>query len=182
MRTDGMIDRRQVTCPNASLLGYGRGVARVGDWLTWSYTTQDGIDPQIHHGRMIGRVKYAPACGDTPIIKRWIEVLELSPELTHAYIRWIDPAEVTTIYRHRKDMRAFLSWFAGKLPTRDVLADTANAHGQTIEGMCTYGTCSADLADPTDSPLGTSYHGLKAKHKRYAEYRARATGKVDTNG
>jgi len=74
MRTDATIDGRQVHVPNASHLGYDKWVAQVGDWVVWSY--EPGTGDCI--GRMIGRVHYAPPCGETPAIKDYIEVLQLS--------------------------------------------------------------------------------------------------------
>lgn len=169
MRTDATIDRKQVVCRNASTSGYSHVTARVGDWITW--TDESG---QTHVGRMIARIVYAPACGETPTLRNYIEALTLSVDLTHAFIRWVNPLQVSTVYRHRADIGAFLSFFAGKLPDRDVLADTKGANG-TIEGMAAYGSLSADLSDPADSPIGT-FSSFANKLTRYAEYRQRAEG------
>jgi hypothetical protein len=92
MRTDCTIDKRQVRCPNACTIGYGKWRAQVGDLLTF----QDGA--QIRCGRMIGRVHYAPAIsGETHPVRDYILVVGLSTALDHTFERWVNPVDVTYV-------------------------------------------------------------------------------------
>lgn len=86
-RKDATIDRKQVPCCNASLIGYGKRNAQVGDVIRF-----DG-----RLGRMIGRIAYAPALGETPRIQNWILAVCLTDDLTCMCERWVDPATVTYV-------------------------------------------------------------------------------------
>ena len=152
MRTDATIDGRQVRVPNASHLGYDKWTAQVGDWIVWTYP--DSQSDLI--GRMTGRVHYAPACGESAPIADWLEVLQLSDDHTHAYIRWIDPQWVTRVHANAPDIQRFLSWFAGPLPSREWL-----------NGASEYGTLSANHR--ADTPEWD----FAVKRERYDDVHAR---------
>lgn len=78
MRTDAIIDKRQVRCPNASHIGYSKPIARVGDLIT--FTQQD----RAITARMIGRVHYAPKLApNDPTVKNWILAVCLNDKLDH---------------------------------------------------------------------------------------------------
>lgn len=158
MRTDATIDKRQVWCPNTSTIAYGKYRAQLGDWVSWNYPNADGSKGVNMIGRMIGRVKYAPALGESPEIKNWIEVLTLTMELTSVHVRWVDPAWVRQVHANAPDIARFLQWFAGeKLPDRT-----------WINGASEYGTLSANQqADQPDWDFA-------GKLTRYQEYRDRA--------
>ncbi len=91
MRRDATIDRRKVKCSNASLIGYGKLFAQVGDVVRFKEYDR------IRLGRMIGRIAFAPPCGETPCIKNWLLVVCLGEDLTHMAERWVDPASVTYV-------------------------------------------------------------------------------------
>jgi len=90
-RKDATIDRKQVPCRNASMIGYGKRNAQVGDVIRFE---ENG---RIRLGRMIGRIAYAPALGETPRIKNWILAVCLGEDLTHMCERWVDPVTVTYV-------------------------------------------------------------------------------------
>lgn len=110
MRTDVTIDRKQVRCPHASTLGYGQWIARTGDLVCWQQPLTDSSSEPCT-GRVIGRIAYAPPCGETPAIRGWLLVLALSPCLTHAFERWVNPEWVTEVYRVTPDVAAWLTSF-----------------------------------------------------------------------
>jgi hypothetical protein len=106
MRTDCIIDKCQVRCPNASHLGYDKWKAQVGDLVLYSEGTQRKV------ARMIGRITYAPELesSDKPI-KNWILGIALTGELLeHTYERWIDPKSVIRVESIR-EQRAVLEYF-----------------------------------------------------------------------
>lgn len=104
MRTDILIDKKQVKCPNVSLLGYGKWKAQVGD-LVWF---KEGDTERI--GRMVGRV----ASGDH---KNHIIVGTLSSSLCSVYERWVSPNQVTRIEEIRNQGEA-LAWFLSDTMTK----------------------------------------------------------------
>lgn len=119
MREDVTIDRQLVHCPNASTLGYGKYRAQVGDWITYREMYTDGsFNERV--GRMIGRIAYAPPCGETPAIKGFILAAVLTCEMTSVAERWINPADVMRVHANAPDIVNFLQWFAGPELTRNV--------------------------------------------------------------
>lgn len=92
MRNDAVIDRRQVKCPVASLIGYGKRNAQVGDVIQFEENGRRRI------GRMIGRIVFAPRFRpEDKDIKNWILVVCLGESLTHISERWVDPLNVSSI-------------------------------------------------------------------------------------
>jgi len=90
MRTDIETDKRFVFCPNSSFIGFSTNKAFFGDIVQFQMP-----DSNIHLGRVIGRLKYAPPiCDDKEPIRNWIIVAALSPTLDCTFERWIDPAWV----------------------------------------------------------------------------------------
>lgn len=110
MRHDVTIDKRQVTCPNASVIGYGKRNAQVGDVIRFE---ENGI-PRI--GRMIGRIAFAPAiCGEKKHIEGYILAVCLGIELTHLAERWVDPATVTYVTPLWNQAEVCAEFFSDKL-------------------------------------------------------------------
>jgi hypothetical protein len=96
MRTDCTIDTKQVYCPNATWLAYGKGAARFGDVVWYKEWLTDGTyDTRI--GRVIGRVAYAPACGETKPISNYLCVAVLSNGYCAAFERWVNPEDVIEV-------------------------------------------------------------------------------------
>jgi hypothetical protein len=154
MRTDCTIDRKQVRCPKASMLGYSKPVARLGDWVTWVW------DGRQYTGRMIGRIAYAPRLtGDEKPIRGWILALMLSCELTSCCERWVSPDDVTEIHENAPDISTFLQWFAST-----DLAILARNDVTALRGVVGYGAAHANLA--TDYP---DWNGDKRRAVYFAE-------------
>jgi hypothetical protein len=82
-RTDCKRDDVRVPCPNATLLGFGKGYCKRGFWVQYE------IDNQHHVGRAIGRV----ACEG----KTYIELAQATLAFSSAHVRWIDPASVKEV-------------------------------------------------------------------------------------
>jgi hypothetical protein len=146
-------DRRFVRCPKASTLAYGKWRAQVGDFVVYTYP--DGGPTET--GRMISRIVYAAGFDTVTDVRNWIEVLTLNQELTHAYVRWVNPDWVSRVYAAAPDTARFLAWYAGPLPADDV-----------IRGMAEYGTLSAN--QQADYP----HWDFAGKLKSYQEYVDRA--------
>ncbi len=109
MRTDAIIDRRQVRLPNASTLGFGKWKAQVGDLLTFRET-----ETQLSHGRMIGRVHWAQGHDGKPPIRDYILVIVLNDTLDHTYERWVNPKDVErcyTLQTEYTDRRKLVEYF-----------------------------------------------------------------------
>lgn len=124
MRTDAIIDKRQVRCPNASHLGYDKWKAQVGDLITF----REG-DHGITTGRMIGRIHYAPPCGESPAINNWLLVIGINSMLDHTFERWANPADVTRVQSLREQqavMGYFLSDEILKAPIEEVRRGTTD--------------------------------------------------------
>lgn len=155
MRTDIIIDRRFVRCPNASTLAYGKYRAQVGDWVTWRYPEADGT---IYTGRMIGRIAYdpTPATAEYRNTRGWIVCLTLGMEMTTVFERWVDPQWVTQVHANTPDIARFLAWFAGALPDVDYL-----------RRLCEYGAGKANQCP--DQPDWDCAQGIR----RFEEYYTR---------
>jgi hypothetical protein len=134
---DATIDHRQVRLPNASHLGYDKWKAQRGDVIV--YREGEGT----RTGRVLGRVAYAPPEGEIGAITDHLYVLALSDDLSHAYIRWVDPADVVQCTPCTPDRAAWLAlFFAADLP-RD------------LPDLCAYGI-HADLSDDHRWPCTAS--------------------------
>ena len=127
MRTDCKISRKSVRCPNASLLGHAKPVAKVGDLVVYKEPYTDG-SYSSRAARMIGTVDYAPPIGnDTKPVKGYLLVLALSNDCTFCYERWINPKDVIEV---RDNPSAFAAWFfADKLPDADTARRLAEYGG-----------------------------------------------------
>jgi hypothetical protein len=99
-RTDCERDNKKVRCPNASTIGFGLTHCKRGYWLLYQ------VDNFFFIGRAIGRV----VCEGRELI----EVAQASPDMHHAYIRWIEPEQVNEIRlappRHVFDFFAQADW------------------------------------------------------------------------
>lgn len=106
MRTDATIDKKQVKCPNASMLGYGKWKAQVGDLIHF----QDQSTRRI--ARMIGRIAYAPGLmDDNKPIRNYILAVAITGDmLDHSHERWINPADVLRVesIRNQAEVIAYL--------------------------------------------------------------------------
>lgn len=115
-------DKRQVYCANASLIGGGAYKARINDFILYRTEFTDGSD-RLTLGRVIGRVRYAPALNsDNPDntaknVTNFILSLTLSDFGDSAMIRWVDPKTVLRISRPDKSRELFAEFFfSEKLP------------------------------------------------------------------
>lgn len=108
MRTDCKIDNRAIPCPNASLLGYAYGRAKAGHCVTY----REG--DKVRLARVLGRVTAPALPGDASPVKGWALVMALSEDGTHAYERWINPANITRVFDAPTNLAAF--FFAPTLP------------------------------------------------------------------
>lgn len=124
MRTDARIDKKQVKCCNASTLGFDKYFAQVGDIITYRESGQ------LRIGRMIGRIAYAPACGETKSIQNYILAVVIDNySLNHTCERWINPADVERVQSIRDQMHV-LDWFLSddmvKAPVDEVRQSTSD--------------------------------------------------------
>lgn len=109
MRNDVIIDKKQVICRNSSLLGYSTCKVRFGMIVRYKNGEFDNMI-----GRVAGRIAYAPALGETPVIRNWILVMALGPNLTYAMERWVNPDDVIEAYdpsRPDTDILEFITEF-----------------------------------------------------------------------
>ena len=120
----GTYAKRPVYCPNASTFGYSKRKACPGDVLTWKYKADD-----VYSGRMLARVNAHADGPDVPAVRGFIAVLELTATFDHAFVRWIDPKDVTEV---RRAPVAFPAWFFGELPPIDKIL-AAEAYGSLDE-------------------------------------------------
>jgi hypothetical protein len=139
MRTDCIIDRKRVRCPNATPIGYGQTTARVGDWVTYELDLGS-----LRVGRMIGRVHYAPDTGaGSPELRRtgiknWLCVATLSTDLTSLSEQWVHPVWVRHVHRNTPDVARFLTWVASP----ELLLD-GDPH--KVRRLLDYGAARANL-------------------------------------
>lgn len=129
------LTRRQVVCPNATLLGYSKGTARYGDIVAYQFP--DGT--QTFTGRMLGRIdapaEYHPTTKETiPACKGWLCILTFNETLTGAYPRWVNPAWVRDVRSMPQHIPALL--MAPKLPWS----------AETLLRLAAYGTLSEPFA------------------------------------
>lgn len=158
MRTDCRIDGQQIWCPNASTFGYGKTIARVGDWITYRMPDDD----REFTGRMIGRVAWAPSLqADEAAWDGAAVVMVLGMDLTHGFERWVRPEWITHVHAAAPDIARFLSWFAS--------ADIRRMGADYLRVAMEYGAVSANQ-EPTE-PTWDHAH----KMQRFDEYRQRAT-------
>lgn len=110
MRTDCILDKRQVLCRHSSYSGYSRVQCRVGHLFLFQYP-----DGGSHIGRMLARIAYAPAveAGEKPI-RNWICAAVLAQDLSFMMERWVNPEWVTAVYDLRDvKTRAVVACFLG---------------------------------------------------------------------
>ena len=110
-RTDCTRDNQAMICPNSSYLGFSTRTAKRGSWVT--YTAYNGR----HAARVIGRV--------TCERKTYLEVITTDTALTMAYVRWIDPADVTECYAAPR--RKVLEFMMGPWDHAETILKTAAA-------------------------------------------------------
>lgn len=93
MRTDAIITKEAVYCPQASTIGIYSRTAHPGDLVT--YAEYDGR-VGTGMGFMLGSVS-APPLGPTRRIEGYLLLLTLNDDLDHAFERWVDPDDVVTV-------------------------------------------------------------------------------------
>lgn len=99
-------DMKQVVCPNTSLLGYGKAVAKPGRWIAYRGDTES----KIEIGRVLGRIAETErGTGETCI--GYLAVIRLIMEASAGGIAWVNPADV--VYVLEKPPRNFLAWITG---------------------------------------------------------------------
>jgi len=78
---------------------------------------------------MIGRIHYAPACGETPVIRDHLLVIGLSERLDHTFERWVNPSDVLSVESIR-DQHAVMEYFLSdamiKAPIEEVRRSTTS--------------------------------------------------------
>lgn len=94
MRTDIIIDTKQVQLPLRCALGYSRCVARFGDVISW----QHGGEGRTEYGRVIGRIAQDKGKLDGTDCTGWLVVATLFCGLTTVGERWVDPQWVLSCY------------------------------------------------------------------------------------
>ena len=136
---------KKIYLPNASRIGFGVIWAKPGHWLTWKDTTDTG-EGQRHCGRVLGRVEcasYVIGVG-TQDCAGWIAVVQLADDMTHAYVRWVDPDWVEVC--HEEPPARLMDWITGKeWPKR--AADIPR-----ILAMANYGTLSESYISKRNDP------------------------------
>lgn len=115
MRTDATYDRKQVSCPNASTLGYGKYKAQTGDLIVYREHYTNGTD-DARLARVIGRVDYAPALdGDREPTRNRLVVLAMATMPSFCFERWINPEDVIEILAIDGEpgdkIRRLMEWF-----------------------------------------------------------------------
>lgn len=136
------LSERQIDTPNAydnsRQTRYGVKV-RPGNWIVYreEYTDQSFAR---RVGRVLGRVE-APAVPDAKYpcerIDGHISVLALANDLSHAYIRWVDPADVLEV--RDTPPAKLLAWITGELPNPEM-----------VHKLSAYGTLSERHIDKVD--------------------------------
>ena len=126
MRTDAIIDKRQVKVPYSSHIGFSKWRAQVGDLILF---TEGG---RTVTGRMIGRVHYAPALGETPIIRDYILCVCLNDALDYTFERWVNPIDVVQVEpmtdEHARKRIEVTAWFLS-----DLKRESAEELRRTVE-------------------------------------------------
>lgn len=105
MRTDIVIDRKPVICPNSLTLGYSTKKARVGDVIVVN------IECGFRVGRVISRIVSGE--GDHKVsLENYLVVIALGSNLSFPMERWVDPREVLECYNPKDlDLANFLHEF-----------------------------------------------------------------------
>jgi len=130
---------KKVICKNSSLIGYSANVAKPGYWVTWS----EGEERNT--GRVIGRIDRTDNDGED--CAGFLAVMRLSESLTHAGVRWVDPADIVSCYATAP--ADLLAWITGK----DWPKDAAGI--LRLIAMSQHGTCSNEYIasrDDDDKP------------------------------
>jgi hypothetical protein len=141
---------RAVKCPNAldhdQQTRYGVK-AKTGAWVTYKETYTDGSS-QTRHGRVLGRVAARAIADDVKDIDGHLSVLALSDNMQHAYIRWIDPKDVTEVSVNPP--AALLAWvLQPQLPDADM-----------VHKLSAYGTLSSSYINLADHHINAWKHGV----------------------
>lgn len=110
------LSEKKVRCPNTP--NYGCDV-RPGYWITYREEYEGGT-----HGtrvaRVLGRIEWAEAVTFSSIdFTGYLSVLACADDLHHAYIRWINPADVLTALE--RPPVAMLAFLGGDLPRPDMV-------------------------------------------------------------
>jgi hypothetical protein len=115
---------KKVYLPKSSRIGYGVTYAKPGHWITWG---------ERCNGRVLGRIDESSRDG-LENCDGWLAVMSLGEDLTHAFVRWVNPAEVTSC--RETPPAALLAWITG-----DEWPKTAAGIPRML-AMAEHGTCS----------------------------------------
>ena len=132
-------DMRQVVCRNSSLIGYSTNIAKPGYWIA----SRSDVEGETRLGRVLGRIAETDRLGGTDCVG-WLAVVGLGIEATHAFVRWINPADVIACYE--KSPAALLSWLTGDEWVRSK-RDIAR-----LVAMSEYGTMSEKFIASRNDP------------------------------
>jgi hypothetical protein len=136
---------KKVYLPKASTIGYGTYYAKPGFWLTWADPQQNGNTVR-RNGRVLGRIEcaaYEIGLGTQDCVG-WIAVMQLADDMTHAYVRWVNPEWVEICYE--KPPAQLLAWITG---------DEWPKQGKDVArllAMANYGTCSESYISQRNDP------------------------------
>ena len=121
---------------------------KTGMWITYKERYTDNSF-NYAHGRVLGRVEADAVNGQfpSPRIDGHISVLQLSQHMTHAYIRWVDPMDVTEV--SLKPPQKLLAWITGELPSAEM-----------VHKLADYGTLSERYIDRVDHHINAWEHGV----------------------
>jgi hypothetical protein len=109
MRERGVTySNRSVGLPNASVAFDSNGTAKRGAWFEYRERYEGGTEGR-RLARMIGTVDATGEDG-LPPVRNWIVALAVSDRGSFAYLRWIDPRDVT--WSTREPPGAMLAWIA----------------------------------------------------------------------
>lgn len=129
---------RKVRLPNCSSIGDGgKWEASPGDLIEFAYPSSTG---SRSFARVLGRVDARTESPDIRACIGWLAVLELSMSGRTGFVRWIDPAWVTSCRDVPHDFLAF--FFAPTLPSipallkLDELGSLTNSYIAKYKGVC----------------------------------------------
>lgn len=111
------LSEKQVRCPRANT-AYGCNV-KPGYWITYR-EEYDGGTHGTRLGRVLGRIEWAEAVSFSSVdFTGYLSVLACADDLHHAYIRWVNPADVLTAIE--QPPIAMLAFIGGDLPSPDMV-------------------------------------------------------------
>jgi len=115
MRTDIIIDRKQVEKPGLSIYGYGKWKIQFGDIVQYQLPGESG---KTITGRVICRIASGKDQGNGQSLENLLIVMQLSSDLMHWGEFWIDPSWIVNCYNPQdiggRDIGKRMVYFFGK--------------------------------------------------------------------